>query len=75
VEIRKLVAIYRGAVDALARFRDDASGSRIDPAPDSLMTRINSLFSENGFPVMDELIPCSAAQGISGDPYRKLLNS
>jgi hypothetical protein len=28
-----------------------------------------------GFPVVDELIPCSVAQGISGASPRKLLNS
>ena len=37
--------------------------------------RINSLLFENRFPVVDELFPCSLAQGISGAPASKLLNS
>jgi hypothetical protein len=42
---------------------------------DSLLGGINSLFSKTGFPVVVELIPCSAAQGISLHQSLKLLNS
>jgi hypothetical protein len=41
----------------------------------SLFGRIKSLFSKIGFPVLDELIPCSVAQGINFREPHKLLNS
>jgi hypothetical protein len=41
---------------------------------DSLLARINSLFSKIGFPVLVELIPCSAAQGILlAQPRKRLI--
>jgi hypothetical protein len=49
-------------------------GARIAFAPDSLLTRINSLLARINFPVVAELIPCSAAQGIRLRRSRKLLN-
>ena len=52
-----------------------ALGQQIGPAPNSLMSRINSLLIANGFPVVVELIPCSVAQGIQTRKSRKLLNS
>jgi hypothetical protein len=50
-------------------------GARIAFAPDSLLTRINSLLSRIKFPVGAELIPCSVAQGIQPRRSRKLLDS
>jgi hypothetical protein len=56
--------------------QSDASGAENRScAPSSLIWRINSLLVANRFPVVDELIPCSVAQGISGAPSHKLLNS
>ena len=53
----------------------DVNRMRRDLAPDSLLWRINSLFSKIGFPVPVDLIPCSVAQGISGGSSSKLLDS
>jgi len=44
-------------------------------AADSLLRPINSLLSRIEFAVVVELIPCSAAQGISSRRSCKLLNS
>jgi hypothetical protein len=57
-----------------ARERDARPGANRFRA-DSLFGRINSLFSANRFPVLDELIPCSPAQGISSRGSRKSLDS
>jgi hypothetical protein len=53
----------------------DVNRAPRDFAPDSLLWRINSLFSRIGFPVPVELIPCSAAQGIFGGSSGKILDS
>jgi hypothetical protein len=53
----------------------DVNRVRRDFAPDSLLWRIKSLFSKNRFPVRDEFIPCSVAQGIFGGSSCKLLES